>query len=124
MDHKVILQSGEVEAQPLTVPGATPNGIASKVFNLDPGKGMTAIVIVMAPGSRIPAHFHKKGAEAHYILSGEMIENGQPLGPGTFLTHAANIVHGPHETRDGCAILTFQEAYVDPADPDFYLAEP
>ena len=123
MDHKVILQINETETQQLTVPGATPDGIARKVFNLDADKGMTAIVIVMAPGSHIPAHYHKKGAEAHYVLSGEMIENGQPLGPGTFLTHTANTVHGPHETKTGCSILTFQEAYVDPADPDFYIAE-
>ena len=32
----------------------------------------------------------------------------QQLGPGAFLTHAAGVVHGPHESRGGAKVLTVQ----------------
>lgn len=123
MADQVILDSETVGVTPLDVPGATPGGIGRRVLNLEPKLGQTAIIIEMQPGSRIPAHFHKKGSETHYLIEGDLIEKGVSLAPGAFLTHAAGVVHGPHETKNGCSILTIQEAYVDPADPDFYIAE-
>ncbi|PCD03086.1 hypothetical protein COC42_01280 [Sphingomonas spermidinifaciens] len=71
----------------------------------------------------MPAHYHDDGAEAHYVLSGDFINAGETLGPGAFVTHPTGVVHGPHESRSGCSILTLQTAYVDPANPDFHIAE-
>lgn len=120
---KVQLLVADVPTVPFPIPGATPNGVHAQLLNVDGATGLVTTIIHIAPGARIPAHFHNDGAEAHYVLRGELLEAGVPFGPGAFLTHPAGVIHGPHESRDGCAILTLQTAYVDPAAPDFHIAE-
>lgn len=109
---------------PLPIPGKT-GDIFIRLLNIEPAKGMTVTINRLAPGARIPAHYHNNGAESHYVLEGDFIEAGQSFGPGAFFTHGRGVVHGPHETRDGCVIYTVQEAIVDPTpggDPDFHIA--
>ncbi len=108
---------------PFPIPGATPGGVSAQLINVDVAQGLVATVIHIAPGARIPAHYHNDGAEAHYVLSGDLIEAGVAFGPGTFLTHPAGVVHGPHESKHGCQILTLQSAFVNPVSPDFHIAE-
>lgn len=108
---------------PFDIPGATPGGIMAVLLNVDAAQGLVTTIIEMAPGARIPAHFHRLGAEAHYVLEGDFINAGVSHGPGGFVTHPVGTVHGPHETRGGCRILTLQTAFVDPASPDFHIAD-
>jgi anti-sigma factor ChrR (cupin superfamily) len=108
---------------PFPIPGATPGGVQATLLNVDGDRGVVSFVIHMAPGTRIPAHFHEDGAEAHYVLEGDFINAGVVHGPGGFVTHPKGVVHGPHESRGGCKVLTVQTAYVDPAHPDFHIAE-
>ncbi|WP_439599397.1 hypothetical protein [Falsiroseomonas sp.] len=42
---------------------------------------------------------------------------------GTCLTHAAGILHGPHESRDGARLLTVQSWQSHHGDFDFEPAE-
>ena len=64
----------------------------------------------LSPGSRIPAHLHRAGSEMHFVLEGDLVEAGQSLGPGAFLTHAAGQVHGPHESLGDHPAIAVQQA--------------
>jgi len=110
-------------AIPFDIPGATPGGITATLVNVDAAKGLVTTIIRIAPGARIPAHFHNDGAEAHYVLEGDFINAGVTHGPGAFVTHPVGVVHGPHESRTGCAVLTLQTAFVNPTNPDFHIVE-
>ena len=119
----VIVQTDKVEPVPFAIPGATPGGVKATLVNVDGAKGIVTTIIHIAPGARIPAHYHDDGAEAHYVLEGDFINAGVTHGPGGFVTHPKGVVHGPHESKGGCKVLTLQTAYVDPAKPDFHIAE-
>jgi quercetin dioxygenase-like cupin family protein len=108
---------------PFPIPGATPGGVFAQLVNIDGAKGLVTTVIHIAPGAMIPAHLHKNGSEAHYVLEGDFIEDGVSYGPGTYLTHPANTRHGPHSSVGGCKVLTMQTSFVDPQNPDFNIAE-
>ncbi len=117
------VNASELEEIPFPIPGATPGGVMAKLLNIDAGKGLVTTIIHIQPGARIPAHYHNDGAEAHYVLEGDFIDAGVTHGPGGFVTHPVGVVHGPHESITGCKILTLQTAYVNPASPDFHIAE-
>lgn len=119
----LVVRTGSVEPVPFPIPGATPDGVTATLVNVDGDKGLVTTIIHIAAGARIPAHYHDEGSEAHYVLSGDFINGGETLGPGTFVTHARGVVHGPHESRTGCSILTLQSSYFDPANPDFHLVD-
>ncbi len=119
----LIAQTDAIAPVPFPIPGATPGGVKATLVNVDGAKGLVTTIIHIAPGARIPAHFHNDGAEAHYVIEGDFINAGVSHGPGAFVTHPAGVVHGPHESKGGCKVLTLQTAYVDPAKPDFHIAE-
>ena len=105
------------------IPGSTPGGIRASLVNVDGSKGLVTTIIHIAPGASIPAHWHDEGAEAHYVLEGDFINDGVTHGPGAFITHPVGVVHGPHGSKNGCKVLTLQTAFVDPAHPDFHVAD-
>ena len=122
--QSLVVQTHDVAPVPFPIPGATPpDGVTATLVNVDAARGLVTTIIHIAPGARIPAHYHNDGPEAHYVLSGDFINGGETLGPGGFVTHPTGVVHGPHESRTGCSILTLQSAYVDPANPDFPIIE-
>jgi quercetin dioxygenase-like cupin family protein len=121
--ESLVVQTTAMAAIPFPIPGATPDGVMATLVNIDGNKGIVTTIIHIAAGARIPAHFHKDGAEAHYVIEGDFINAGVTHGPGAFVTHPAGVVHGPHKSKTGCKILTLQTAYVDPAKPDFHIAE-
>ncbi|MBC8143374.1 MAG: cupin domain-containing protein [Armatimonadetes bacterium] len=120
-DNKIIIESETAPTLPFPIPGATPNGVFAQLLNLDASKGLVTTIIHIKAGATIPAHFHKEGAEAHYVLDGDFVEDGISHGGGAFFTHAANVVNGPHSSVNGCRVLTLQAAYVDPTNPDFHI---
>jgi quercetin dioxygenase-like cupin family protein len=119
----LVINVNTLDAIPFPIPGATPDGVRATLVNVDGAKGLVTTIIHIAPGARIPAHYHNDGAEAHFVLEGDFINAGVSHGPGGFVTHPAGVVHGPHESKGGCKVLTLQTAYVDPAKPDFNIAE-
>ena len=119
----IVVDTGTLTPVAFPIPGATPGGVTATLVNVDAANGLVTTIIHIAPGARIPAHYHNDGPEAHYVLSGDFINDGEILGPGAFVTHPTGVVHGPHESRTGCSILTLQSAYVDPANPDFHIVE-
>ncbi len=97
-----------VEAAPFEIPGATGGPFLVQLLNEDAARGVVATIVHLPPGGRIPAHLHRAGPEMHFVLEGDLVEAGEELGPGAFLTHAAGVVHGPHESRGGAKVLTVQ----------------
>ena len=121
--ESLVVPTAELDSVPFDIPGATPGGVTARLVNVDGARGLVTTIIEIAPGARIPAHYHDEGAEAHFVLEGDFINGGVTLGPGAFVTHPRGVVHGPHESVTGCRVLTLQTAFVDPANPDFHIAE-
>ena len=94
-----------------------------QILNEDAARGVVTSIVHIPAGGFIPAHFHKAGPEMHYVLSGDLIEAGRTLGPGGFLTQAAGVVHGPHESQGGCQVLTVQSWQSRDGQFDFNIAE-
>ena len=123
-DGSLVAVADEIETSGIKLPGATPDGIEAQLLNVDAMRGVVATIIHFKPGAEIPAHFHRNGAEAHYVLEGDLVDAGRSFGPGTYLTHAAGVVHGPHASLHGCKVLTIQATEVGSQGYDFNLAEP
>ncbi len=112
-----------VEAAPFEIPGATGGRFLVQILNEDAARGVVATVVHLPPGGRIPAYLHRAGPEMHFVLEGDLVEAGEELGPGAFLTHAAGVVHGPHESRGGAKVLTVQSWQSRDGRFDFHLAD-
>jgi quercetin dioxygenase-like cupin family protein len=122
--HAQAAQDGAAPAGvPFEIPGATGGTFRIEVLNQDTARGVVTSIVHLPPGGRIPAHRHGAGAEMHFVLSGDLIERGEALGPGAFLTHAAGVVHGPHESRGGARVLTVQQWQSHEGDFDFEIVE-
>ncbi|MGK7869704.1 cupin domain-containing protein [Falsiroseomonas sp. E2-1-a20] len=113
----------QVEPTPFQIPGATGGAFRIQILNEDAKAGVVTTIVHLPPGGRIPAHKHQAGSEMHFLLEGDMTEAGQEVAPGTCLTHAAGVVHGPHESRGGAKLLTVQSWQSRHGDFDFEPAE-
>ena len=120
---KLTLAAAAVEATLFEIPGATGGPFLIQILNEDTAKGVVTTIVHLPAGGQIPAHVHHAGPEMHYILEGDLVEAGEALGPGAFLTHAAGTVHGPHESRGGAKVLTVQQWQSRDGNFDFHLAE-
>lgn len=120
---KLMLAANDVEATPFEIPGARGGHFRIQILNEDTARGVVTTIVHLPPGGTIPAHFHNAGPEMHYVLEGDLIEAGETLGPGSFLTHAPGVVHGPHESRNGAKVLTVQQWQSHHGSFDFHPAE-
>jgi len=120
--ERLVMAAGTVPAAPFEIPGAT-GDFRIQMLNQDTARGVVTSIVHFPPGGWIPAHRHRAGAEMHYVLEGDLIEHGETLGPGAFLTHPAGTVHGPHESRGGAKVLTVQQWQSHDGDFDFEPAE-
>ncbi|GAA0586393.1 hypothetical protein GCM10009416_26020 [Craurococcus roseus] len=121
-DEGMRLAAEGVHATPFEIPGAT-GEFRIQILNEDQARGVVTSIVHLPPGGRIPAHKHQAGAEMHYVLEGDLIEKGESLGAGAFLTHAPGVVHGPHESKNGARVLTVQQWQSRHGDFDFEIAE-
>ena len=112
------IDAADIKPMPFQIPGATGEFLI-QILNQDQAKGVVTSIVHLPPGGRIPAHRHQAGSEMHYVLEGDLIDSGRSLGMGSFLTHAAGQVHGPHESRNGAKVLTVQQWQSSGGDFDF-----
>ena len=117
------LAADSVSALPFEIPGASGGQFRIQILNEDAERGVVTSIVHLPPGGRIPAHTHKAGAEMHYVLEGDLVEKGESLAPGAFLTHAQGVVHGPHESKGGARVLTVQQWQSHDGSFDFHIAE-
>ena len=116
------LAADSVSATQFEIPGAT-GDFRVQILNEDSARGVVTSIVHLPPGGRIPAHMHQAGSEMHYVLEGDLIEKGESLGPGAFLTHAPGVVHGPHESKGGARVLTVQQWQSQHGSFDFNIVE-
>ena len=121
-DEGMRLAAEGVQATAFEIPGAQ-GQFRIQILNEDQARGVVTSIVHLPPGGRIPAHKHQAGAEMHYVLEGDLIEKGETLGVGAFLTHAPGMVHGPHESQGGARVLTVQQWQSQHGNFDFELAE-
>jgi quercetin dioxygenase-like cupin family protein len=121
-DEGMRLAAESVSATPFEIPGST-GEFRIQILNEDTARGVVTSIVHLPPGGRIPAHMHKAGPEMHYVLEGDLVEKGESLGPGAFLTHAPGVVHGPHESKAGARVLTVQQWQSHHGSFDFNVAE-
>jgi quercetin dioxygenase-like cupin family protein len=122
-DGQVRRAAESVAAMPFDIPGAAGGDFRIQILNEDTARGVVTSIVHLPAGGRIPAHSHQAGSEMHYVLDGDLIEKGESLGPGTFLTHASGVVHGPHESQGGARVLTVQHWQSHHGSFDFHPAE-
>ena len=116
--------AGEADEMVMRIPGTDPaEGVTAQLINIDPARGLVASIIRLKPGTTIAAHSHEGFAEAHYVLEGELINDGEAFGPGGYITHGPGVVHGPHSSRDGCRVLTVQTGHPGPEQSDHQVAD-
>jgi mannose-6-phosphate isomerase-like protein (cupin superfamily) len=120
---RLTLAAAGVEAKPFEIPGATGGPFLIQILNEDTAKGVVTTIVHLPAGGQIPAHVHHAGPEMHYVLEGDLVDAGEALAPGAFLTHAAGTVHGPHQSRGGAKVLTVQQWQSRDGGFDFHLAE-
>lgn len=122
MAEPMALAAEGVAPTQFEIPGAR-GDFRIQILNEDASRGVVTSIVHIPAGGFIPAHFHEAGAEMHYVLSGDLVERGERLGPGAFLTQAAGVVHGPHESQGGCQVLTVQSWQSRDGQFDFHIAE-
>ncbi|MDO9710138.1 cupin domain-containing protein [Paracraurococcus lichenis] len=122
MAEPMKLAAEGVAATQFEIPGAR-GDFRIQILNEDAARGVVTSIVHIPAGGFIPAHSHKAGSEMHYVLSGDLIERGERLGPGAFLTQAAGVVHGPHESQGGAQVLTVQSWQSRDGAFDFHIAE-
>ncbi len=81
-------------------------GVESKTLYFDEKKNARTVETRMQPGATIPRHSHTHANETVYVLSGDFIEEGIEYGPGSYFVGKAGTIHGPHQTKNGCIVLT------------------
>lgn len=102
------------------IPGHT-GRLDAAFLNRDLAVGPVMAAMRMAPGARIPAHYHERTTETFLVTEGTFVNAGVSYGPGAFFAIKEGDVHGPHETPTGCTLVFVQAVEVDPAD--FHGAE-
>lgn len=90
-------------------------------LNRDLSVGPIMAALRLAPGARIPAHYHERTSETFLVTEGEFVNAGVTYGPGAFFAVRPGDVHGPHESPNGCTLIFVQAVEVDPTD--FHIAE-
>ncbi|WP_376096416.1 cupin domain-containing protein [Roseomonas sp. CCTCC AB2023176] len=121
-DGEGLRMAGPGDAVPFEIPGAE-GAFRIQILNEDRARGVVTSIVHLPAGGRIPAHYHDAGSEMHYVLEGDLIERGETLGAGAFLTHAKGVVHGPHESRGGAKVLTVQTWQSEGGEFDFRPAD-
>ena len=115
-------ETGNAEEIVMRIPGTEPeDGVTAHLINIDPERGLVASIIHLKPGTTIAAHSHEGFAEAHYVLEGDLINDGEEFGPGGYVTHGPGVVHGPHTSKNGCRVLTIQTGHPGPEQADHHV---
>jgi quercetin dioxygenase-like cupin family protein len=115
-----VVKNESLKWEPFPIPGHT-GKLEAAFLNRDLAQGPIVAVMRMGPGSRIPAHFHKKASETFYVLNGDFINKGVAYKKGAFFSVKPGDIHGPHSTKTGATLMFMQSTEVDPGD--FFIAE-
>lgn len=93
------IRHGEGEWLPRNIPG-----VRAKLLSLDPARNYAMIYAELEAGVRYPQHHHT-AAEECYVLTGDLIVEGQVLGPGDFHHAEGGSDHGELTSKEGCTAI-------------------
>ena len=78
-------------------------GVRWKKLFFDPESGESAVLLEFEPGASYAPHEHP-GGEEYLVLEGELQDDGQSYGRGTFVRHPAGSKHRPLSV-EGCLVF-------------------
>lgn len=99
--YQKTIQSSTLTWETLELPG-----VSMKVLDTDEDTGAMTVLTRIEAGASIPAHSHTQADESVFVLEGDFVEDGTEYGEGAYFFGARGTVHGPHESRKGCTVLT------------------
>lgn len=79
-------------------------GISSKVLFDDPVREYITQLVRMEPKTTYPSHHHKD-VEELYLLEGDLLVEGQLMGPGDYCRADPDSIHGEVSTESGALFL-------------------
>jgi quercetin dioxygenase-like cupin family protein len=106
--YQHIVSADSLAWSPLDFPGV----FMRVVYQDGRTDGMT-VMTRLEPGASIPAHRHTHADETVFVLAGDFVEAGTSHGAGSYFVASAGTLHGPHESRTGCVVLTTFSAALD-----------
>jgi mannose-6-phosphate isomerase-like protein (cupin superfamily) len=83
-------------------------GIQLCILFRDQERDVQTSLIRMAPGSELPAHFHRNFEEC-FVLEGEAESEGTSLSAGDYVRAPAGSPHGLTRSEKGCLLLLISE---------------
>lgn len=114
----LVVTPGQLTFTPFALPGFSGDIAAALPTAAVPTAPQVAYLRLGA-GATLAKHYHPKFGEVVYVVEGTMINDGVSLPAGSFLTHGAGVVHGPHTTETGCLLLFVQPYTAGPEDSIF-----
>lgn len=84
-------------------PGMAP-GCQQKDLFVDADQRSITSLVRMQPGTHFPAHRHG-GPEEFFLISGDLVVEGQTLKPGDYCRAASATIHNESYTKSGCDFL-------------------
>lgn len=79
-------------------------GCERKVLFVDDQQEAVTSLVRMDAGTHFPAHRHA-GTEEVFIISGDLVVEGQLMNPGDYCRAEANSIHAESYTKSGCMFL-------------------
>ena len=95
----LVIRRGERDWLPTRTPG-----VSARILAHDPLEGRYTVIARLVPGAAYSMHAHADTEEL-YILEGDLLVQGQPLGPGDFCGAPRGTSHREAGTRAGCTFL-------------------
>ena len=106
--YKLSVNTGSLDWTPLDFPG-----VSMKILRTDEATGGMTVLTKLDGGAAIPRHRHTQADETAFVVSGDLIEDGEEFGAGHFFSGPAGTSHGPHGSKNGCVFLTTFSAELD-----------
>jgi anti-sigma factor ChrR (cupin superfamily) len=91
-------------------------GIRFKLLSLNETSRYATLLLDVAPGTRFPAHHHKR-AEECYVVAGSLYTCGRRLVAGDFVHADEDTPHEELWTEEGCRVLLV-------VSPEDYMQRP
>ncbi len=93
-------------------------GLDFRVLSMNPKEGYRVMLGRLAPGTRLPHHIHRQGAEGLFVVSGDLYSAGRLLQAGDYMHAEAGTDHPEVYSPNGCIALL-----VEPVDgPEVVLS--
>lgn len=89
--------------QPTPIPG-----LRTKHLTANEAAGYRVVLLALDANCRFPSHRHARGAEELFVISGDLVTEGQTLRAGDFLHAEAGTEHGELWSPSGCVALVVE----------------